>query len=113
MPERELLRRPAELAADHLDTLETRPVYPQVSVEELAARIDVPLPDGPSEPANAGEEAAAAPRPGGGREPERALLRLRRRLVASGGARGRRPRLGLGPEPRAARARALGARGRE
>src|SRR4026209_460994 len=60
MPERELLRRPAELAADHLDTLETRPVYPQVSVEELAARIDVPLPDGPSGAANVAEERAAA-----------------------------------------------------
>ena len=64
MTERELLHRAAELAADHLDTLETRPVYPQVSVEELAARIDVPLPDGPSEPANVVEELAAALEPG-------------------------------------------------
>jgi len=62
--ERDLLRRAAELAADHLETLETRPVYPQVSVEELAARIDVPLPDGPSEPANVVEELAAALEPG-------------------------------------------------
>jgi glutamate/tyrosine decarboxylase-like PLP-dependent enzyme len=62
--ERELLQRAAELAADHLDTLETRPVFPQVSVEELAARIDVPLPDGPSDPADVVEELAAALEPG-------------------------------------------------
>ena len=64
MTERELLQRAAELAADHLDTLGTRPVYPQVSVEELAARIDVPLPDGPSDPAEVVEELAAALEPG-------------------------------------------------
>ena len=64
MTERELLQRAAELAADHLDTLETRPIFPQVSVEELAARIDVPLPDGPSDPADVVEELAAALEPG-------------------------------------------------
>ena len=64
MTERELLQRAAELAADHLDTLESRPVFPQVPVEELAARIDVPLPDGPSDPADVVEELAAALEPG-------------------------------------------------
>ena len=64
MTERELLRRAAELAADHLDTLETRPVYPRVSVDELTARIDVPLPDGPTDPAAVVEELAAALEPG-------------------------------------------------
>ena len=64
MTERELLRRAAELAADHLDTLETRPVYPQVSVDELTARIDVPLPDGPTDPVAVVEELAAALEPG-------------------------------------------------
>jgi glutamate/tyrosine decarboxylase-like PLP-dependent enzyme len=64
MTERDLLRRAAELAADHLDTLGTRPVYPQVSVEELAARIDVPLPDGPTDPVEVVEELAAALEPG-------------------------------------------------
>jgi glutamate/tyrosine decarboxylase-like PLP-dependent enzyme len=62
--ERELLRRAAELAADHLDTLETRPVYPQVSVDELAGRIEMPLPDGPTDPAIVVEELAAALEPG-------------------------------------------------
>ncbi|HEY7178081.1 MAG TPA: pyridoxal-dependent decarboxylase [Gaiella sp.] len=64
MTERELLQRAAELAADHLDTLETRPVYPQVTVEELAGRIDVPLPDGPDDAADVLEELAAALEPG-------------------------------------------------
>ena len=64
MTERELLRRAAELAADHLDTLQTRPVYPHVSVEELTARIDLPLPDGPTDPAIVVEELAAALEPG-------------------------------------------------
>ncbi len=64
MTERELLRRAAELAADHLDTLDTRPVYPRVSVDELTARIDVPLPDGPTDPAAVVEELAAALEPG-------------------------------------------------
>jgi glutamate/tyrosine decarboxylase-like PLP-dependent enzyme len=62
--ERELLRRAAELAADHLDTLETRPVYPQVSVDELAGGIEMPLPDGPTDPAIVVEELAAALEPG-------------------------------------------------
>ena len=64
MTERDLLRRAAELAADHLDTLESRPVYPRVTVEELRARIDVPLPDGPTEPSVVLEELAAALEPG-------------------------------------------------
>jgi glutamate/tyrosine decarboxylase-like PLP-dependent enzyme len=62
--ERELLRRAAELAADHLDTLETRPVYPQVSVDELAGGIEMPLPDDPTDPAIVVEELAAALEPG-------------------------------------------------
>ena len=64
MTERDLLRRAAELAADHLDTLETRAVYPRVTVEELRPRIDVPLPDGPTEPSVVLEELAAALEPG-------------------------------------------------
>jgi glutamate/tyrosine decarboxylase-like PLP-dependent enzyme len=64
MTERELLRRAAELAADHLDTLDTRPVYPTVSVAELRDRIDVLLPDGPTEAAEVVEGLAAAFEPG-------------------------------------------------
>jgi glutamate/tyrosine decarboxylase-like PLP-dependent enzyme len=62
--ERELLRRAAELAADHRETLDARAVYPQTTVGELRARIDVPLPDGPSDPGEVVEELAAALEPG-------------------------------------------------
>jgi glutamate/tyrosine decarboxylase-like PLP-dependent enzyme len=64
MTERDLLRRAAELAADHLDTLETRPVSPQVALDELRARIEVPMPDGPTDPADVLEELASALEPG-------------------------------------------------
>ena len=50
MSEREVLRRTAELAADFLDTLETRPAFPSITAEELGASLDGPLPEGPSEP---------------------------------------------------------------
>jgi glutamate/tyrosine decarboxylase-like PLP-dependent enzyme len=48
--ERELLRRTAELAADFLDSLGERPVFPTTSVDELAAALGGPLPDQPSDP---------------------------------------------------------------
>jgi glutamate/tyrosine decarboxylase-like PLP-dependent enzyme len=48
--ERELLQRTADLAADFLDTLDERPVFPQDSVEEIADTLGGPLPDSPSDP---------------------------------------------------------------
>ena len=42
---RALLRRTAELAADFLDSLDDRPVFPQVSPEELRAALRVSLQD--------------------------------------------------------------------
>ena len=48
--ERELLRRTAELAADFLDTLDERPVFPLMPVEDLGAQLAVPLPDAPTDP---------------------------------------------------------------
>lgn len=48
--ERELLRRTAELAADFLDTLDERPVFPRTPVEELGAALGGPLPDAPTDP---------------------------------------------------------------
>lgn len=48
--ERELLRRTAELAADFIDTLDERPVFPLTPVEELGAALEGPLPEGPTEP---------------------------------------------------------------
>jgi glutamate/tyrosine decarboxylase-like PLP-dependent enzyme len=48
--ERELLRRTAELAADILDSLDERPVFPRHSLDEIAAALGGPLPDSPTDP---------------------------------------------------------------
>jgi glutamate/tyrosine decarboxylase-like PLP-dependent enzyme len=48
--ERALLRRTVDIAADFLDTLDERPVFPQDSMEEVAAALGGPLPDFPSDP---------------------------------------------------------------
>jgi glutamate/tyrosine decarboxylase-like PLP-dependent enzyme len=61
---RALLRRTAELAADYLDSLEDRPIFPQASADELRASLHVPLQDEPLEPAQVVEELAAAADPG-------------------------------------------------
>ncbi len=57
---RTLLRLTAELAADYLESVDERPVYPQISTEDLYARLSVPLPDGPSDPVDVVEELARA-----------------------------------------------------
>ncbi|HEY7694091.1 MAG TPA: pyridoxal-dependent decarboxylase [Gaiellaceae bacterium] len=56
---RELLRETADLAADFLETLPERPVFPGVEVEELRARLGGPVPDGPSDPGEVVRELAA------------------------------------------------------
>src|SRR5690242_13290739 len=61
---RALLLRTAELAADFLDSLDERAVFPQVSADELRASLDVPLQDEPLEPERVVEELAAAADPG-------------------------------------------------
>jgi glutamate/tyrosine decarboxylase-like PLP-dependent enzyme len=61
---RALLRRTAELAADFLDSLEDRPVFPQVSADELRASLRVPLQDEPLDPAHVVEQLAEAADPG-------------------------------------------------
>jgi glutamate/tyrosine decarboxylase-like PLP-dependent enzyme len=61
---RALLRRTADLAADFLDSLEERPVFPQVSADDLRAALGVPLQDEPLEPERVVEELAAAADPG-------------------------------------------------
>ena len=50
MSERELLRRTADHAADFLETLETRPVRPEASADELFAMLGGPLPERGSDP---------------------------------------------------------------
>src|SRR5205085_1138400 len=61
---RDLLHRTADLAADFLDSLDDRPVFPRATPDELRARIDVPLPDDPLDPALVVEELVAAADPG-------------------------------------------------
>jgi glutamate/tyrosine decarboxylase-like PLP-dependent enzyme len=61
---RALLRRTAELAADFLDSLEERPVFPQASTDELRSSLHVPLRDDPLEPEQVVAELVAAADPG-------------------------------------------------
>ena len=46
---RELLHETADLAADFLESLPDRPVFPRVEVDELRARLGGPVPDGPTD----------------------------------------------------------------
>jgi glutamate/tyrosine decarboxylase-like PLP-dependent enzyme len=62
--ERELLRRTAEIAADFLDTLEERPVWPPATVEELRAALGGELQEDPVDPRVVIEELAAKCEPG-------------------------------------------------
>jgi len=58
--ERELLRRTAEIAAEFVESLDERPVWPSASVEELREALGGPLPDGPSDPRSVIEDLAEA-----------------------------------------------------
>jgi glutamate/tyrosine decarboxylase-like PLP-dependent enzyme len=62
--ERELLKRTAEIAADFLETLDERPIFPSASVEELRAALAAELPDGPADPLEVIEAFAVASEPG-------------------------------------------------
>ncbi len=61
---RRVLRLTADHAADFLETLDERPVYPGVSVEELREALGGPLPDGPTDPASVVDELVAGADPG-------------------------------------------------
>ena len=61
---RPLLRRTAELASEYLESLEDRPIFPQVSADELRRSLGGPLPDGPTDPGEVVERLAAAADPG-------------------------------------------------
>jgi len=61
---RDLLRRTAELAADYLETLGERPVFPEVTPGQLRAALGGPLPDEPVPPEQVVEELAAGAEPG-------------------------------------------------
>ena len=64
MTERELLARTAAIAADYLETLDTRPVRPERRYREMLALLDSPLPEHPTDPAVVVEELAAVAEPG-------------------------------------------------
>jgi glutamate/tyrosine decarboxylase-like PLP-dependent enzyme len=57
---RDLLHQTADLAGDFLESLDERPVFPQVEVDELRAALGGPLPDGPSDPRDVVAALAAA-----------------------------------------------------
>src|ERR1051326_5535016 len=61
---RRLLRRTAEHAADFLDTLDERPVFPAVTIDALRAELGGSLPDEPTDPALVIDELVAAAGPG-------------------------------------------------
>ncbi|HJR95786.1 MAG TPA: pyridoxal-dependent decarboxylase, partial [Gaiellaceae bacterium] len=64
MSERELLRRTAEIAADFVETLDGRTIWPPATVAELRAALGGPLPEEPSDPLDVIEALAAAAEPG-------------------------------------------------
>jgi glutamate/tyrosine decarboxylase-like PLP-dependent enzyme len=61
---RDLLRRTADHAADFLETLDERPVYPSTTVEQLREQLGGPLPDEPMDPATVIDDLVAGAGPG-------------------------------------------------
>jgi glutamate/tyrosine decarboxylase-like PLP-dependent enzyme len=61
---RELLERTARLAAEFLESLDERPVLPEVDVDALRAALAVPLPPAPTEPSAVVQELVEAATPG-------------------------------------------------
>jgi glutamate/tyrosine decarboxylase-like PLP-dependent enzyme len=57
---RDLLHETADLAADFLDSLPERPVYPDVDLEDLRRRLGGPVPEGPNDPYDVIRDLAAA-----------------------------------------------------
>jgi glutamate/tyrosine decarboxylase-like PLP-dependent enzyme len=60
----ELLRRTAELAARYVESLDERPVFPDVTPEELREALGGPLPDEPLDAEQVVRELSAAAEPG-------------------------------------------------
>lgn len=61
---RELLEHTAAIAADYLESLDERPVFPHATTEELRSALGGPLPDGPQPAAEVVRELANAAEPG-------------------------------------------------
>ena len=64
MTHRDLLRATAGHAADFLDSLDGRPIFPRATAEELRAALGGPVPDGPTDAETVVEELVAAADPG-------------------------------------------------
>ncbi|HEY3071244.1 MAG TPA: aminotransferase class V-fold PLP-dependent enzyme, partial [Candidatus Limnocylindrales bacterium] len=64
MSDPRLLRRAADLAADFLDTLPSRRVFPDVELESLRSALGGPLPDHGQDPAAVVEDLVTASEPG-------------------------------------------------
>jgi len=56
---RELLRQTADLAADFLESVPERPVFPRVGPDELRARLGGPVPEHPTDPSSVVADLAA------------------------------------------------------
>jgi glutamate/tyrosine decarboxylase-like PLP-dependent enzyme len=50
MDERRALQRAAELGIEYVESVPQRPVRPSASIQELRKALDLPLPDGPTDP---------------------------------------------------------------
>ena len=61
---RDLLRATADLAADHIEPRNERPIRPDASAADILAAIDEPLPAGPTAPLTVIEDLARAAEPG-------------------------------------------------
>ena len=59
-----MLELTAAIAADYLDSLDERAVFPDVTPQELREALGGPLPDGPLDPRAVVTELAAAAEPG-------------------------------------------------
>jgi glutamate/tyrosine decarboxylase-like PLP-dependent enzyme len=57
---RDLLRQTADLAADFLESVPDRPVFPRVGPDELRARLGGPVPEDPTDPSSVVADLAAA-----------------------------------------------------
>jgi glutamate/tyrosine decarboxylase-like PLP-dependent enzyme len=62
--ERDLLRRTADLAADFVESLDERPVWPSATVDELRSALGGDLPEDPRDPLDVIETLAASVEPG-------------------------------------------------
>jgi glutamate/tyrosine decarboxylase-like PLP-dependent enzyme len=61
---RDVLRQTAEIAADYVESLGERPVYPDVTPEQLREALGGPLPDEPLDPARVVDELVRSAEPG-------------------------------------------------